>query len=157
DPQFGMAHNNLGCLLHEKNLEQAIREYRKAIQLDKGHALPHCNLARALSDKGLVDEAIAECQEALRLNKDLPEAHNNLGSALYKKGQPEEAIAKFREVICIKRDYANAHCNLGYALMQQGQFQQAVEEFRLGHEYGSRNPHWPYPSVQWLRNAERLA
>jgi serine/threonine-protein kinase len=40
--------------------------------------------------------------------------------------------------------------------VRQGQFQQAVEELRLGHELGSRDPRWPYPSPQWLRNAERM-
>jgi serine/threonine-protein kinase len=34
---------------------------------------------------------------------------------------------------------------------------QAVEELRRGHELGSRNPPWPYPSAQWLQDAERLA
>src|SRR5262249_34945560 len=34
---------------------------------------------------------------------------------------------------------------------------EAVEELRLGHELGSRNPRWPYPSERWLRQAERLA
>jgi hypothetical protein len=32
-----------------------------------------------------------------------------------------------------------------------------VEELRLGHELGSRDPRWPHPSAQLLRDAERLA
>src|SRR5439155_24808782 len=64
---------------------------------------------------------------------------------------------EYREAIRLKEDWPEAHCNLGDALMQQGQFRQAVPEFRLGHELGSKNPRWLYPSAQWLRNAERLA
>jgi serine/threonine-protein kinase len=41
--------------------------------------------------------------------------------------------------------------------MQKGQFLHALPELRRGHALGSRNPHWPYPSAQWVRNAERLA
>jgi serine/threonine-protein kinase len=41
--------------------------------------------------------------------------------------------------------------------VQKGQFSAAVEELRRGHHLGSRNPRWPYPSAQWLRQAEQLA
>jgi len=41
--------------------------------------------------------------------------------------------------------------------METEQFPGAVEELRIGHQLGSRRPGWPYPSQQWLRNAETLA
>src|SRR5207237_2397309 len=59
-----------------------------------------------------------------------------------------------REAIRINKDYPEAHISLGQGLQKQGNFRQAVEEIRLGHQLGSRNPSWRYPSAQWLRNAQ---
>jgi tetratricopeptide (TPR) repeat protein len=152
------SHNNLGSALHDKDrMDEAIAEYREAIRLKKNYAEAHYNLGVTLRGKGLLDEAIAEFKEAIRLNKDYAEAHNNLGTALYGKGLLDEAIAEFKEAIRLNKDDAEVHCNLGLALKQKGQFLQSVEALRRGHELGSKNPRWPYPSAQWLQEAERLA
>src|SRR5207247_2641123 len=103
------------------------------------------------------DEAIAEYRQAIRLKKDYAIAHYNLGNALRDKGQLDQAIAEFLKAIRLKDDYAEPHCNIGHVLARQGKLRQAVEEFRIGHELGSRNPGWGYPSAQWLRYAERQA
>src|SRR5439155_15020384 len=72
------------------------------------------------------------------------------------QGKLNDAIAYFRKALQINKDYAEAHCNLGHALRQQGEFRQALEELRRGHELGSKNPRWPYPSAQWVQQCERL-
>jgi serine/threonine-protein kinase len=79
-----------------------------------------------------------------------------LGAALGAKGRTDEAVAAFREAIRLKKDFALAHCNLGHALRQQGNFREALEELRRGHELGSKDPRWRYPSAQWVRRCERL-
>ena len=114
------------------------------------------DLGVAASGKGRVVDAIAEYREVLRRKKDHPEGHYNLGHALHAKGLLEEAIVEYREAVRLNEDYAEAHCNLGHALRQQGDFRKALEELRRGHELGSKNPSWPYPSAQWVRYCERL-
>jgi hypothetical protein len=32
----------------------------------------------------------------------------------------------------------------------------ALEELRRGHDLGSKDPRWPFPSAQWVRECERL-
>jgi tetratricopeptide (TPR) repeat protein len=152
-----MAHNNLGVALREKGqLDEAIAECREAIRLKKDDALAHYNLGFALRKKGQLDEAIAEQREAIRLKKEFAEAHIILGNALREKGQLDEAIAEYREAIRLKKDDAEAHCNLGIVLQDKGQFAEALISLRRGHELGSKNPRWPYPSAQWVRDCERL-
>jgi tetratricopeptide (TPR) repeat protein len=100
-------------------------------------------------------EAIGELRESIRLQKDVAEAHDALAAVLKANGQMEEAIGEYREAIRLNKDYPDAHCNLGRALRRQGKFREALEELRRGHELGCKNPRWPYPSAQWVRQCER--
>jgi hypothetical protein len=68
----------------------------------------------------------------------------------------DEAVAEYRAAIRLKPDYAEAHCNLAHILRDQGQFAEALDEERRGHELGSKHPDWPYPSLEWVRESERL-
>jgi tetratricopeptide (TPR) repeat protein len=154
------AHCGLGIALMAKGqLEDAIAEYREAIRLKKDYAEAHYCLGNALGGMDRLDEAIGEWRAAIRLKKDLAGAHNNLGAALVIKGRLDEAIAEFREAVRLDKADPVAHHNLGETLVKKGRFREAVEELRLAHEIGCRKPVFPYPwpSAQWLRNAERLA
>jgi tetratricopeptide (TPR) repeat protein len=152
------AHNNLGNALNRNGLlDEAIAAFREAIRLKKDYPKAHYYLGNALVSKGRLDEAIAACRAAIRLKADYPEAHYTLGNALNRKGRLDEAIAAYREAIRLQKDFPEAQCNLGLALMRTGQFRAAVQALRRGHELGSHNPRWPYPSARWLRHAEQLA
>jgi serine/threonine protein kinase/Flp pilus assembly protein TadD len=156
DPKLALAHNSLGgALVALGKLEEAVAECRKAIELDPKLALAHNNLGIALAGQGKLDEAVAEYRNALALDPKCAEAHNNLGIALAGQGKLDEAIAAYRQAIALKPDFAGAHCNLGQALAQQGDFGKALEELRRGHELGSRDPRWRYPSARWVRQCER--
>jgi Flp pilus assembly protein TadD/serine/threonine protein kinase len=151
------AHANLGVTLFKKNrLDEAITQFQEAIRLKKDDPKVHHNLGSALAIKGRLDEAIAEFHQAILLKKDFPDAHKNLGNALKDKGRLEEAIAEYREALRLKNDYAEVYCNLGHVLQQQGRFADALAALKRGHELGSKNPRWPYPSAQWVRTAEQL-
>jgi tetratricopeptide (TPR) repeat protein len=66
DPKNAIAHGNLGnALSGKKQLDEAIREFRRAIELDPKSAQTHCTLAGALGDKKELDEAIREYRAAI--------------------------------------------------------------------------------------------
>jgi tetratricopeptide (TPR) repeat protein len=160
-PEKHIAHTNLGLALRTKgDLDGAIAEYRDVIRLKKDHPEAHTNLGDALLAKGgRLDEAIAEFREAIGTKQSFPEiynAHNNLGKALHEGGNLDGAIAECREAIRLKNDFALAHCTLGHALHDKGQFAEALTYLRSAHELGSKDPRWPYPSAQWVRECERL-
>jgi tetratricopeptide (TPR) repeat protein len=160
EPNGASAYTNLGCALRAKNLvDDAIAAHRKAIRADSHLPEAHHNLGNTLFDKGQIDEAIAEMHEAIRLRPGNAEFHYDLGNALRvgHEGHAEQAIAEYREAIRLQKDFAEAHCNLGQLLKQDGQCREALEELRRGHELGSRRPDWRYPSLQWVRECERLA
>jgi Flp pilus assembly protein TadD len=156
-PDDAVAHNNLGSVLGKQGrLAEAMAALGEAIRLKPEYAEAHSNLGNALLAQGKAAEAIAALREAIRLKPDEATAHNNLGNGLQDQGKPAEAIAEYREAIRLKPDYALAHTNLGFVLQQQGQYRQALVQLRRGHELGSRRSDWPYPSAEWVRQAERL-
>jgi serine/threonine-protein kinase len=83
-------------------------------------------------------------------------AHNNLGNALDDLGRLAEAIAAYREALRLHPDHAGSHCNLGLVLVRQGRFAEALAALKRGHELGSRDPRWTFPSAQLVRRTERL-
>jgi Flp pilus assembly protein TadD len=157
DAKDANAHANLGIALSNKGQwDEAVAELRQAIALDPKDAQYHANLGFALSKKGQWDEAVAEFRQALALDLNDAQAHYVLGNALKDKGQWDEAVAEFRQAIRLKPDFAEAHCNLAIVLTNQGHFDEALAFMRLGHQLGSKQPGWPYPSAQWVRDAEQL-
>jgi tetratricopeptide (TPR) repeat protein/serine/threonine protein kinase len=157
DPNLASAHFNLGYALHDQGkLEKAIAWYQKAIALDPKYARAHYSLGYALKDVGDLDGAFAEYHEAIRLKPDDHRARLELGNVRKAKGDLEGAMVEFQKAIALKPDYAEAHCNLGIALKEKGEFRQALEECGRGHELGSKDPGWRYPSAEWVRQCERL-
>jgi tetratricopeptide (TPR) repeat protein len=157
-PDYAKAHFNLGnALRHQGKLDEAIAEYREALRLKKKLAEPHNGLASAALGKGKPEEAIAEFRGANLLNKDFAQAHYDLGVTLAAKGKVNEAIAEYREAIRLEKDHPEAHCNLGNLLCRQGDYVGSLAMYRKGHELGSKRPGWPYPSAQWVAQAEQLA
>jgi tetratricopeptide (TPR) repeat protein len=158
DPKFAMAHHNLGAALYAQGERaEAIREYREALRLDPRYAPAHTNLGLTLYAQGEWEDAVKEYREAIRLDPKDANTRYSLGIALAKKGELEEAIKEYRAALDLKPDYAEAHCNLADVLRQQGKFAEALAELHRGHELGSKQPDWRYPSAQWVKQAERLA
>jgi serine/threonine protein kinase/tetratricopeptide (TPR) repeat protein len=154
---FAEAHYNLGVALGDKgDLDGAIAACREAIRLKKDYAEAHNNLGSALRGKGDIDAAVTEWRAALRIDKAHFGAHYNLGIALEYKGDLDGAIVEYREALRSNKDFAEAHCNLGGALRQKGQLAKALTHLRRGHELGSTDPRWRYPSAQWVKECERL-
>ena len=156
-PDSAEAHSNLGIALNiVGEPAAAIDACREAIRLKPNLAEAHHNLGVVLSDQGEPAAAIDAYREAIRLRPDYAMAHYNLGIEFKGQGQPAAAIDAYREAIRLRPDYAEAHSNLGRALRSQGRFGEALAELRRGHELGSKQPDWEYPSAEWVAECEVL-
>jgi tetratricopeptide (TPR) repeat protein len=138
-------------------LDQAIIEYRKAVELDENYALAHFNLASALYAANQSGEAIVEYQTTIGLDANYAPAHYGLGIALSDKDQLDAAVAALQKATELDPKYAEAYYHLGDVLRRLGRFAEAVPAFRRGHELGSLRPGWRHPSADVLRQAEREA
>jgi tetratricopeptide (TPR) repeat protein/tRNA A-37 threonylcarbamoyl transferase component Bud32 len=129
-PDATVARNNLGAALRGKgNLDGAIVECRKAIELDSRYVPAHYNLGLALRDNRDLDGAIAAYQKAIELDHKCAPAHNNLGNALRDKGDLDGAIREWQKAIELDSGLALAHNNLGNALSDRGDLEGAIAEF----------------------------
>src|SRR5512139_2151097 len=105
-------HNSRGIELADRGwLDEAAREFQKAIELDPDSAHAHDNLATVYSEKKLYRDALAEYLTALRLEPDSATAHYNLACFLATHG-PDMAIAEYQEALAQDPEYPDAHLNL---------------------------------------------
>jgi tetratricopeptide (TPR) repeat protein len=158
DRKYTKARYNLGQALSAKgDADGAIDAYREALAFDPNFIGAHISLGAILGGvKHEYDRAIFHYRKALDLDPKSAPAHYNLGNALWAKGEMDGVIAAFRQAIAIDPKYAEAHCNLGQALRQRGEFADALAALKRGHELGSQQKGWRYPSKQWVQQCERL-
>jgi tetratricopeptide (TPR) repeat protein len=156
-PDEPKAHYNLGTALGAQGkLGEAEAEFRQALRLRPDYASARSNLGITLASQGKLADAEAEFRAAIRLRPDMPEAHGNLGNVLQEQGKLTAAEAEFREAIRLRPGFADAHCNLGQTLRLQGRFADSLDAFRRGHELGSKQPNWRYPSAALVQEAQQL-
>ena len=126
-----VAHAALGLALARcGRLDDALAEYRKALEIRPDDMEIHNDVGNLLTSCGQFDEAIAHFRAVLKTKPDYAEVHYNLGSALLRKGQIDEAASHFRDALATKPDLAEAHCNLGIALAKRGQFDEAISHYQ---------------------------
>jgi len=95
-----IAHFQLGLALEQKGkLDEAIRQYSKALQLAPNYAAAHTNLGAVLVHKGDIKGAVYHYYEALKKNPYDAGAYNNLGNILFGMGRTREAILAYREAL----------------------------------------------------------
>jgi len=118
-------HNARGIELADRGwLDEAVKEFQKAIDLDPGSAHAHDNLATVYAEQKRFREALAEYLLALKLEPDGATAHYNLASFLAGHGG-EMAVAEYREALQLEPGYPDGQLNLGLTLADQGQVAEA--------------------------------
>jgi tetratricopeptide (TPR) repeat protein len=125
-------------------IDEAIKCYQKAIELNKNSASAFYNLGVAFQEKGQIDKAILYYEIAIGQNQGFSEAHYNLGIAYKEKNLFDEAIICFRRVLQLKPDNAAAYYNFGNIFVAKGQFNDALQYYQKAIEI---NPN--YAEANW--------
>lgn len=109
---------NLGTTLYGLGRhEQAIDEFRAALELDTNNADAWNSLGETLRDQGVMDEALRCYRQALALQPDHGRASYNLGEFHCLLGRTTEAIAYFE-----RSDFADAQERALQCLYKSGRF-----------------------------------
>jgi len=99
---------NLGIVLTQAGeTQEAVGEFKLALQLNPGMADTHCRLGIVLQREGKLEEAIAHYQQALRTNPNYAEAYSNLGNSL-------QSLKRFEEYSAPQLLYKRLDRDFGY-------------------------------------------
>jgi len=118
------------------NIENAITQFQRAIELDEEYALAYAGLCEAqwrlherISDPKPLVEAQADCEKALQLNDQLPEAQIALGNVRLSTGKHEEAIRSFNSALELDARNAEALSGLARVFGRMGRVEQALAAY----------------------------
>jgi tetratricopeptide (TPR) repeat protein len=109
--------------------DQAITEFRKAIEINPNEAKAHSYLGNAYAEKGQTDQASIEYRIAIKIDPNDAVVHGNIGFGYDRQGKIDQAITEYRRVIEINPNSTEAHFNLGAAYDEKGQTDDAISEY----------------------------
>jgi len=125
-----LKHYNRGVELHQSGfLNQAIAEYRAAIEADDRMEEGWSNLGGIYAAQKSYTKAIEAFQKALILKPDRPTTLNGYGTVLYAKGRIEDAKEKWLQATQVDPKFASAYYNMGTALEYEKRTPDAIRSF----------------------------
>jgi tetratricopeptide (TPR) repeat protein len=118
----------------EGNLDGAIGDFTRAIELNPKDDAPYYNRAQAKRLKKDVAGAIVDYTRAIELGSTNPAAYNNRGNARAENNDRDGAIADYTHAIELKPDYARAYYNRAMAKQAKGDAAGAKADFKHAKE-----------------------
>jgi len=95
-------YNSLGARFTEQhNLDEAVKAFEKAIELNPHYALPHANLANSYFAKKEYDVAMIEGRKALEIDPDLPDGHYFVGHVFLIRGDFDQALFHLEKAVSL--------------------------------------------------------
>jgi spermidine synthase len=120
-PESAELHNVLGLALAESGqLDAAIREFRRSLELSSDNGLTHWHLGAALASRGAHAEATVHLARAVELDPGNSRAHSDLGLTLAMQGRLDEAAAHLERAIALDPQAEDARRNLAVVQQRRG-------------------------------------
>jgi protein O-mannosyl-transferase len=130
-PDNPRARHNLGqALVTAGRPEEAVLEFRRAIELQPHHAFAHASLAQVLLTRGELADAEAHLRAALAADPRWVDAWVNLGLTLARLGRTTEAIAAYETALAIDPHAQDARTNLAGLMIDHGQIDEGIARLR---------------------------
>ncbi|MEZ4487346.1 MAG: tetratricopeptide repeat protein [Cyanobacteriota/Melainabacteria group bacterium] len=124
-------------------LDQAISDYRAAIEANPELGQAHCNLGLIFNQRHEYDPALVEFRKALAINPKDAFTYNGIGAALRAQKDYDGALKNWQTATSLKPDLATAHYNLGTVYELKKDYDKAMiaykdaikHDYRLGEAY----------------------
>ncbi len=150
---MGAHHNHLGGLyLGRSDLDRALKEFKKARDMEPYREEAHYNLARVHHRRGEYDQAIEGYRKALAINPFNERAHLAIASILEEQENTGKAELKYREIIANLPDCVPAYLQLAHLVASQDRTAEAADVLERAIQVAPRNPdvHYHLGGVYYL-------
>ncbi|HYE78098.1 MAG TPA: protein kinase [bacterium] len=127
------------AFLDEGNLDAAIAEFQKAVEISPDNFTANFKLAQVYFAKGQLDQARRLIGNALSLMPNFVEGHILLGDIYYRKGKREQAKDEYYYAIQVGEKNSHAWQALGRFYYQEALYSDAAGAFQKAVELDPRN------------------
>lgn len=117
----GACHQGLG------NLDSAVKNFKKAIEINSDNSKAYYNLAGTFFELGKLDESIKSYELSLSIDPNYAEAHNNLGNVFRQLGQFDDAYNCYKKASELDQSYAEAFYSASLVLQSLGRYENMIE------------------------------
>jgi tetratricopeptide (TPR) repeat protein len=129
DPQYEYLILRSHHYSNHGDLQLAIDDYSKLIQMDPQDKIAHMNRGIVFGEQGNLQLAFYDFNKAIELDPHFAEAYINRGVAYNKQGNQQLAIDDYNKAIELDPHIAVAYNNRGNAYNNQGDTQHAIDDF----------------------------
>jgi len=112
-----------------KNIQRAIQDYDKSIQINPQFAEAYFNRGATYSDLGDYQSAIQDFDKVIQINPQDAEAYYNRGTTYANLGDYQRAIQDVDKAIQINPQFAEAYLTRGVSYAYLGDYQHAIQDF----------------------------
>lgn len=151
DETLADAHTSLGFVrsLFDWDWAAGERHYRRALELNPGHAPAHFWYASdLLTPLGRMEEAFRELREAQLLDPLSAIIGVTIGGNYMMLGRHEEAMREYQKVLELDPHFAKAHAGIGRLLIQEKRFAESLDAFEQARSLGGDMPQVIGPMAQ---------
>jgi len=124
------------------DLDGAIVDFSRAIEIDPKYANAYFNRGVAKGKKGDLDGAIADYSRSIELDPKYANAHFSRGNAKGKKGDLDGAFTDYSRAIELDPKYAMAYNNRGNAKGKQGDLDGAIADYSRAIELDPKHAYY---------------
>jgi TolB-like protein/Tfp pilus assembly protein PilF len=132
DDLLAEAHSALGLLkmYYDHDWEGAEREYKRAIELSPGTAMPHKRYGEYLTFNRRFEEALEEYKLALKFDPLSLQANLNLATILFIMREHELSARQLKKALELNPDYCPTYFTLGCMFLSSGNYSAAITELQ---------------------------
>jgi tetratricopeptide (TPR) repeat protein len=125
---------------HPSTHDEAIRTYRRVLEIEPDHAATHINLGTLYYNRQDFVSAEKHYRAAVAADARYALAYFDLGNVLDETERVEDAVIAYRSAIQLAPTYADAHYNLALAYERLGQARRALSHWKAYLKLDSSGP-----------------
>jgi tetratricopeptide (TPR) repeat protein len=118
------------CLRKQNSFEQAIEQYKKAIEIAPEDFIAYGAWGVCLVQQKKYDEAIDKFKKVIELVPFDYRAFGAWGNCLREQGRYDEAINKFKQALELHPDHSEIYWEIGFCLREQGNYVEAIHHLK---------------------------